>query len=138
MAEPRRRNTRQRAAIEALLKTGGDFVSAQQVHARLTEGGSRAGLATVYRTLGVMSAAGKVDVLRNADGELIYRWCDTEGHHHHLVCRQCGYTVEIRGTSIESWADAMADENGFTDVSHSLELFGLCASCSAQPSPPDA
>ena len=57
-----RRPTRQRAAVEALLRTSDDFVSAQAIHARLRETGDAVGLATVYRTLQALSAEGLVDL----------------------------------------------------------------------------
>lgn len=129
MTEPRKRQTRQRIAIEKMLDRTDDFVSAQQVHQLLREEGDTTGLATVYRTLGTMSAEGTVDVLRGDDGEAFYRRCEATEHHHHLVCRQCRATVEVDGPAVERWADAVAAEHGFADVSHTLELFGVCARC---------
>lgn len=131
MAPPRRRRTRQRVAITEVLKSTEDFVSAQQVHHMLRASGDTTGLATVYRTLGTMSADGTVDVIRNDDGELLYRRCDSTEHHHHLVCRECGFTVEVEGPGVEKWADTIATTHGFADVSHMLELFGVCAACAS-------
>ena len=91
--------------------------------------GSPVGLATVYRTLQLYADQGDVDVLRREDGEAIYRRC-SETHHHHLVCRSCGATVEVEGPAVERWTTTMAAEHGFTDVSHTLEIFGTCAACS--------
>jgi Fur family ferric uptake transcriptional regulator len=124
-----RRPTRQQAAVADLLERYGDFTSAQAVHARLREAGEGVGLATVYRTLQSMVEAGTVDVLRTDDGEAVYRACSTN-HHHHLVCRDCGRTVEVEGPAVEAWTDRVAAEHGFTDVTHSLEIFGTCAECS--------
>lgn len=132
MTEPRRRNTRQRAAILQVLENTDDFVSAQDVHQRLRDSGGRAGLATVYRTLGMMTAEEAVDVLRKEDGELLFRLCESQAHHHHLVCRLCGFAVEVRGPAVERWTARVAEESGFTDVSHTLDLFGLCSRCAAQ------
>ena len=86
------------------------------------------GLATVYRTLALYADQGDVDVLRREDGEAIYRRC-SETHHHHLVCRSCGATVEVEGPAVERWTTSMAAEHGFTAVSHTLEIFGTCAAC---------
>lgn len=139
MSEPRRRTTRQRLAIDAVLRGTEDFVSAQVVHLRLREAGEKIGLATVYRTLGQMSEDGRVDVVRNDDGESLYRFCEDDGHHHHLVCRECGYALEVSGPAVETWASTVGARNGFTDVSHTIELFGLCASCSrGAPGSPEA
>ncbi|MGW5238212.1 Fur family transcriptional regulator [Monashia sp. NPDC004114] len=124
-----RRPTRQQVAVAQLLEHTDDFTSAQTVHARLREAGEGVGLATVYRALQSMVEAGTVDVLRTDDGEAVYRACSNH-HHHHLVCRECGKTVEVEGPTVESWADQVASEHGFTGVTHSLEIFGTCADCS--------
>ena len=123
-----RRPTRQQVAVAQLLEHTEDFTSAQTVHARLRESGEGVGLATVYRALQSMVEAGTVDVLRTDDGEAVYRACSNH-HHHHLVCRQCGKTVEVEGPAVEAWADQVASEHGFTGVTHSLEIFGICADC---------
>ena len=98
------------------------------MHEILASSGSPVGLATVYRTLQLYADSGEVDALRREDGEAIYRRC-SETHHHHLVCRSCGATVEVEGPAVEKWTRAMAAEHGYTDVSHTLEIFGTCASC---------
>lgn len=127
-AEPRRL-TRQRVAVTTALESVDEFLSAQDLHTRLTESGTKIGLATVYRNLQAMAADGEIDVLRTDDGEAVYRACST-GHHHHLVCRDCGRTVEIDGPSVEHWAATVSAEHGFTDVVHTLEIFGRCRDCS--------
>ena len=126
-----RRPTRQRTAIEADVDRSDEFRSAQEVHASLVAGGDKIGLATVYRTLQAMVDEEALDSLRTDDGEIVYRRCST-GHHHHLVCRDCGRTVEVEGPAVERWADRVSAEHGFTDVAHTLELFGRCAPCAAR------
>lgn len=128
---PQRRTTRQRTTISEFLAHAGDFRTAQQIHEQLRMGGDPVGLATVYRTLQSMAEAGDVDMVRTSDGESAYRRCATSGHHHHLVCRSCGRTEEIMAKAVEAWAAAIAAEHGFTDVTHDVELYGLCAMCGA-------
>lgn len=129
MAEVERRATRQRRAVEDALREAGGFVSAQALHARLREGGDSVGLATVYRALGGLVEDGAADMIRRDDGEAIYRLCSTSRHHHHLVCRVCGCTVEVEAPQDEVWAHALAERHGFTDVWHTLEIFGTCGGC---------
>jgi len=123
------RSTRQRAAVIAALDEIDDFRSSQELHDYLRHKGENVGLTTVYRTLTALAAADEVDTIVREDGESVYRRCSGT-HHHHLVCRDCGRTVEIVGPAVEKWARAMADEHGFTHVSHTLELFGVCPECS--------
>jgi Fur family transcriptional regulator, ferric uptake regulator len=125
---PAVRSTRQRAAVAALLEELEDFRSAQEVHDLLRHRGERVGLTTVYRSLQMLADAQEVDVLRTTDGETAYRRC-SRGHHHHLVCRSCGRTVEVDGPAVERWAHRVAAENGYVDLSHTLEIFGTCAEC---------
>ena len=122
------RTTRQRSAVSAVLDDIEEFRSAQELHDLLKQRGEAVGLTTVYRTLQALADAGEVDVLRSGDGESVYRRCST-GHHHHLVCRRCGRTVEVAGPAVERWADAVAREHGFTEVAHTVEVFGVCAPC---------
>ncbi|QQS01458.1 MAG: transcriptional repressor [Austwickia sp.] len=129
MAEGERRGTRQRRAVEATLRQSDDFVSAQALHARLRESGESIGLATVYRALAGLVADGQADMIRRHDGEAIYRLCSTTRHHHHLVCRDCGKAVEVEAPQDEAWAHELAQRHGFTDVWHTLEIFGTCAAC---------
>ncbi len=129
-ARPPARPTRQRAAVASALGSVEDFRSAQEVHDLIRRRGEAVGLATVYRTLQALAETGEVDVLRRADGEAVYRRCSS-GHHHHLVCRSCGRTVEVEGPAVERWADRVAAEHGFRDVAHTLEIFGTCDRCTA-------
>lgn len=122
------RTTRQRRAVFAELAASEDFRSAQDIHDALRRKGDKVGLATVYRTLQALADGGDADVLTHA-GETVYRRCSQTRHHHHLVCRDCGRTVEITGPAVERWATAIADEHGYSDVNHTLELFGNCAEC---------
>lgn len=125
------RMTPQRAAVTAALARSDAFLSAQELHRRMRDAGGTVGLATVYRTLQALAEHGDVDVIRTDDGEAVYRRCST-GHHHHLVCRECGRTVEVEGPAVERWADAVAAEHGFSDVGHTLEIVGTCGGCAAR------
>ncbi|TQS40782.1 transcriptional repressor [Cryptosporangium phraense] len=124
------RTTRQRTAVMALLSEVEEFRSAQELHELLRHRGESVGLTTVYRTLQALADAEEIDVMRPPGGEHLYRRCSS-GHHHHLVCRVCGRTVEVAGPTVESWANKIAAEHGFADVSHTLEIFGTCAECAA-------
>jgi len=127
--EPVRRTTRQRSAVLAVLDDLEQFRSAQEIHAELVRRGDSVGLSTVYRSLATLATDGDIDTLLRDDGETLYRRCRGATHHHHLVCRSCGATVEVDGPAVETWADRLAVEHGYDEVSHTLEIFGRCAVC---------
>ncbi|KHL19016.1 Fur family ferric uptake transcriptional regulator [Mumia flava] len=130
MTEQPVRTTRQRRAVAAVMADLDTFSSAREVHEALRDRGESVGLATVYRNLQALADADEIDQLRNDDGEVLYRRCATEQHHHHLVCRVCGRTVEVLGPAVERWADQVAADHGFRDVAHTLEISGTCDRCS--------
>src|ERR1700691_5922792 len=111
----RTRGTRQAQALADALAGLPGFCSAQEIHAELRRRGEHVGLATVYRHLQALSEQGSVDAIRDGSGETLYRQCET--------------SVEVEGRAVEQWADRVAREAGFTDVGHTVELFGLCPQC---------
>ncbi len=123
------RDTRQRRAIVELLDAVEEFRSAQELHEELRRRSENIGLTTVYRTLQTLAAAGQVDMVRTDTGESVYRRCAATHHHHHLVCRECGSAVEVSGREVEAWAAEVAAAYGFTNVNHTIELFGTCGDC---------
>lgn len=129
MAEvPARRQTKQRTAVAEALEAQGEFRSAQEIYDIVRQRGDSVGLTTVYRALQAMAEDGQVDVIVRGDGESVYRQC-SPSHHHHLVCRSCRSTVEIDAPDVERWAVDVASQHGFRDVTHTVEVFGVCAHC---------
>jgi len=123
------RSTRQKRALATVNDESQEFRSAQELHEALRSRGEHVGLTTVYNQLRSLAESGLVDTLRSPDGETLYRRCDTSGHHHHLLCRVCGRTVEVAGTAVERWAEKVAAEAGFVEVSHTIEVVGTCPTC---------
>lgn len=125
------RNTRQRTAVVNVLRELDNFSSAKTIYAALEARDLKVGLTTVYRTLQSLAEIEAVDVLNMSNGETLYRHCTTEKHHHHLVCVDCGRTVEIPGGPVESWARQIAEEYDFELTGHDAEIFGRCPACLA-------
>jgi Fur family ferric uptake transcriptional regulator len=125
------RVTKQRVAVSTALDELDDFVSTQELYRILQNKGVSVSLATAYRILQSLADDGLVDVLRNGEGEAVYRRCAVTGHHHHLLCRNCGKAVEVEAPAVETWAARTAAEHGYTEVAHTVEIFGLCPDCTA-------
>lgn len=122
------RATRRRVEVLAELARERDDVTAQQLWSRLRGRESRTGLATVYRTLALLSEKGVVDVLSHHGGEQCYRLCGDE-HHHHLVCERCHRVVEVQECGLDEWVDSAARRHGFVATEHRVEISGLCRDC---------
>ena len=123
-----KRNTWQKTAVLDELSNTEEFVSAQELHQKISKSGKKLGLTTVYRALTEMVEQGAADSLSLSDGEMRYRICTPE-HHHHLICRVCGKTVEFDLPGFEELAQSVAKQNSFTELSHEIELFGICKDC---------
>ncbi|MER6622061.1 MULTISPECIES: Fur family transcriptional regulator [unclassified Streptomyces] len=129
------RTTPRRAAVLGALHACDGFVSAQTLHAALVRDGVAVGLTTVYRTLRLLEAAGHVDVVRDSDGERLYRPRPDDGHRHYLVCRECGLSLAVDSDEVEQWVVRIARDIGFHSVDHTVELTGVCDGC--RPGPVD-
>lgn len=123
------RRSRKRTLVHDLVAELNSFTSTQDIHHLLRDRGEAMGLSTVYRNLQVLADAREIETLRSEDGEVLYRKCEVRQHHHHLVCRQCGRAIEVQGPAVERWAEQAAQENGYSDVAHTVEIFGVCPAC---------
>lgn len=123
------RSTRQRTAVIDTIIDLDNFASAKEIHRELERRDAKVGLTTVYRTLQSLADVDAVDVLRMGNGETLYRHCMTDQHHHHLVCVDCGTTLEIKGGPVETWAEEVAKEHGYTLTGHDAEIYGRCSAC---------
>ncbi len=123
------RTTRQGQAVLSVVDSSDNFRSAQDIHAQLRAAGETVGLTTVYRHLALLTEEGQLDSLQTADGELVYRRCHSDQHHHHVVCRRCGRGTEVEVPDLEHWAESTAAALGYSEVTHTVEIFGVCADC---------
>ncbi|MFG3101044.1 Fur family transcriptional regulator [Streptomyces sp. NPDC048182] len=131
------RSTRQRRELLTLFQTCDDFVSARSLHSAAESAGIEIGLTTVYRTLRILEADGGADVIRDVNGERLYRPRPDEGHQHYVVCRECGLSRAVEAEQVERWAQGVAATTGFTGIDHVVELTGVCGDCTdeARPGP---
>ena len=125
LAQAGLRATRQRLLVLETLA-----VVRQEIYSRLRQSGEPVGLATVYRTLSLLSEHDVVDEFAHRPGETCYRLCG-EGHHHHLVCAGCHGVAELEGCEVDEWLGKAARAHGFAPTGHTLEVTGLCAACQA-------
>lgn len=89
------------------------------------------GRATVFRNLELLTELGALERLDLPSGEHAYVACEPE-HHHHVVCRSCGRSVEVADSGLQSVVEEISQRSGYQIDTHRLELFGLCRECSAR------
>lgn len=84
------------------------------------------GRATIFRNLELFTELGALERLDLPSGEHAYVACEPEQHHHHVVCRACGRSVEVQDSGLQLVVNEIARRSGYLIDTHRLELFGLC------------
>lgn len=123
------RLTRSRREVTAILTEAKTPLSPQEIHKRAKEKNCDVGLVSVYRTLDLLS---DLDLVRRVHGqdECHSYVLASPGHHHHLICRQCGKAVEFSGSdNLNEFIRLIEIETGYKIDEHILQLYGLCQQC---------
>ena len=106
-----------------------NHVSAEELYNLVTAIEPKVGLATVYRTLALLTQSGLASELDFGDGQKRYEHKYMHSHHDHMICTECGKIIEFNHPLIEKFQEEVASRNGFTITSHKLDMFGLCSEC---------
>ncbi|MEI6877260.1 MAG: transcriptional repressor, partial [Spirochaetota bacterium] len=107
-------------------------VTAEEVFAAARLLDPSIGQATVFRTIKLLADAGLAIEACKDDGARQFEHGFHHGHHDHLVCVDCGATVEFVDPAIEAAQDSIYRANGFESAGHRLELFGFCPGCATK------
>ncbi|GAV21301.1 Fur family transcriptional regulator, ferric uptake regulator [Mariprofundus micogutta] len=122
--------TQHRQAILDLINASNRHWDADEVARALSDAGQSVGIATVYRGLAALEAAGLLDSIQLADKKR-YERAD-KAHHDHMICTECGHIEEFTHATIEALQLVAAQERGFELSGHQLTMFGRCKSCSQE------
>ncbi len=117
-----------RAVLEAFLGIE-DHISAEDLYKIVSAKEPKIGLATVYRTLSLLTQSGLAEELDFGEGQKRYEHKYLHSHHDHMICTQCGKILEFQNPMIEKLQEDVAREHRFEMTSHKLDLFGLCSDC---------
>lgn len=124
-----RKITGPRQAILEILQRCRHPMSSKEIFIALPPDGCD--LATIYRSMHLLEAAGMVKRFDLGDGvgrfELMGEGDD--GHHHHLICTRCSAIVEIEDCFPSELEERIAESHGFASITHRLEFFGICPQC---------
>jgi Fur family transcriptional regulator, ferric uptake regulator len=119
------RVTAPRKAVASLIADRQGHFTAADLLADAKRQRLRLGRATVFRSLELFTELGALERLDLPSGEHAYIACEPE-HHHHVVCRSCGRSVEVEDSGLQSVVAEIARRSGYVIDTHRLELFGLC------------
>ncbi len=124
------RVTTPRLRILKVLAAAKRPLCAEQIH--VSAGDDQLDLVTVYRSLGAMDVAGIVQRHPLERGRSLYALVSPGHHHHHVICRRCGRIDRLPGCDT-SRLEAAARAKGFGNLTHVMEIYGVCPAC-ARPS----
>ncbi len=123
------RLTPQRIMILLAIENSDDHISAEEIYAQIIAKYPNVNISTVYRTLELLTRLGLVTETDLGEGRVRYHPTE-KGHHHHLVCRECGATVALDESLLARLEKALLQEYKFiADLRH-LAIWGRCANCS--------
>ena len=118
------RDTAPRRAVVQAVALKDKHFTAEELREQLPE----VGRATVYRSLKIMVEVGLVCRVLLEGGTLHYQ-LSHRGHHHHLLCVECGASEDITGCDIEDQLRSVAAARDFRVSGHWLEVYGRCRNC---------
>ncbi len=123
------RLTPQRIMVLSAIENTDNHVSAEEIYAQIASKYPHVNISTVYRTLELLKQLGLVTETDLGEGRVRYHPAD-KGHHHHLVCQQCGAIIDLDESMLASLKSALLQEYRFiADLRH-LAIFGRCEKCS--------
>ena len=126
LASKKLKQTRQRRIIVQHFLELNTHVDAEVLYARTREAGHDFGLATIYRTLNLLTESGLAEQKSFTDGRSVFEVNLPDQHHDHLICLECGQVLEFENNEIEELQKKVAQKHGFELKSHRLDLFGKC------------
>ena len=129
MADHGLKSTRQRTLIVETFFASEGHLSVEELWDKVRSTDARVSVATVYRTMKLLSESGLAHARNFGDGQTRYEAAVGRHHHDHLICTNCGTIVEFENDKIETMQDAVARRHGFKVTSHKMELYGLCKNC---------
>lgn len=121
--------TKQRRVVLNVFLECKDHVSVEELYSIVSEQEPKIGLATIYRTLALLTKSGLALEMDFGDGQKRYESSFMSAHHDHMVCTECGKIIEFNHPLIEKYQEEIAIQNGFKITSHKLDLFGHCSNC---------
>ena len=128
LSEKGYRLTPQRLMILSAIEDSHDHISAEEIYAQVAARYPHVNISTVYRTLELLKRLGMVYEINLGEGRIRYH-SERSGHHHHLVCQNCGLEIDIDESTLSPLKEALLREYNFRAELRHVAIFGLCENC---------
>jgi Fur family ferric uptake transcriptional regulator len=123
------KHTGQRDAILRTFLETHDHLSTEELHHLVKLRDARVGFTTVYRTLKLLAECGLASEVAFNDGITRYEHQYNRRSHHHMVCTECGSSVEFFSPEIEQVEKEIGRKHRYHTTRHHFQIYGLCAEC---------
>ena len=122
------RMTPQRIMIIAAVENSNDHISAEEIYSQVIAKYPNVNISTVYRTLETLEELHMVTKTDMGDGCVRYHPAD-KGHHHHLVCRDCGAIIDLDEKVLDGLQETLLRNYNFVANLRHLGITGKCIKC---------
>jgi Fur family ferric uptake transcriptional regulator len=128
LSEQGYRLTPQRMLVLSAIENSEDHISAEEIYTQVIAKYPHVNISTIYRTLELLNRLGLVTETDLGGGRVRYHPAG-KGHHHHLVCQECGKIIDLDESVLSSLKDVLLREYKFSADLRHLAIFGRCADC---------
>jgi Fur family ferric uptake transcriptional regulator len=129
LRENRLKVTPHRELILEIFLNHEGHLSVEDIYRTVRAADPRVGYTTVYRTMKLLAECGLAREIDLADGITRYEHLFNHEHHDHMICMECGASIEFLDADIESVQDAASEQLGFKVLDHRLQIYGVCRKC---------
>lgn len=129
LATKKLRLTSQRRIIFYELMTRESHIDIDELYTKMKSIDKNIGLATIYRTLRLLTESGIIREIKFGNEKPIYEAVIGRSHHDHLICSKCGENIEFKDDSLENLQDEIAKRYNYKLTDHSMYLIGICSKC---------
>jgi len=129
LAQKRLKRTEQRETILEVFLRAKKHLTVEDLHNLVSYRDPSIGLTTIYRTMKLFCECNLARANHFEDGRVRYEQQYNTAHHDHMICLNCGETIEFVNDQIERLQEKMAQKHGFRMLNHRMEIFGYCGKC---------
>jgi Fur family transcriptional regulator, ferric uptake regulator len=104
-------------------------LSTDELHALVKKKDAGIGFTTVYRTLKLFEECGLASMVEFHDGKARFEHQYNRRSHHHMVCTECGNSVEFFSPEVDRAQQEIGKKYHYLTTRHRFQIFGLCEEC---------